>query len=643
MNGASDSLHASRIPTMVVFAATLLTGSFHPASGKAADLAVTPLFDGEHGDLCNTWGGTWDVGTMHDISVQPDAVHTGRRTLCVEFRDVAAGQACHFSCRASGSDRPGANCQTRNLTRYERLKFRVRNGTAVALHGMLQIKDYRDTAAHRASYRFELPGVAEWMPIDVPLALSSAGWTLEGQPDLSRVLTIDFQLQSEAAVPGGRIYLDDVVLVEPNGPVDIDTAPMALLVQRLAQRQWDALWSARSRDHGLVPNHSYQTIDAGLNITAAVLWMLPTAVRHHWVEQKEADQYAAQLVETLDRLLDRAVHLPPRSVDWVTLKPSIQEESTVDAAFLALALHQYKSQPATSTALRESLDRVQERFDFAPFVCAGGWCMAYRYATPHSPEGLISLTYNGYTNEAKVISLAAHLSKRSHVPIETCWNTDVHRVREQLVRLDRAPVVHSLCEFRSPFTQALLNLFVDVQHRGVDKYPDDRLATNPWQNFVCYEQCVMARLAELGRPYLAQPDAGDDGTLSNYQQYSLYQDFGQGDLFMPWSAAFALQARADGAEASLRFLLRHRLHGPLGLADSVKWKTGEPRPYAVTPRHDFWNTAISTMALLEWLDGDARSSTSFANLTEVREALDRVFIPLERHAARPTMLAAKEE
>ena len=90
----------------------------------------------------------------------------------------------------------------------------------------------------------------------------------------------------------------------------------------------------------------------------------------------------------------------------------------------------------------------------------------------------------------------------------------------------------------APFTQALLNLFVDVRQRGIDIYPDDGLATNPWQNFVLYEQSVMVRLAMLGRSWLVQPDAGDDGTLTNYQQFSLYEDFGQNDLFMPWRPPF---------------------------------------------------------------------------------------------------------
>ena len=118
--------------------------------------------------------------------------------------------------------------------------------------------------------------------------------------------------------------------------------------------------------------------------------------------------------------------------------------------------------------------------------------------------------------------------------------------------------------------------------RGPDRYPDDSLAVNPWQNFVCYEQQVMARLAELGRPYFVEPDAGDDGTLRNYQQFSLYNDFGQRDLFMPWSAAFPLLAGADGAETAMRFLLRHKLHGPLGLADSALWATGASEPHAIS-------------------------------------------------------------
>ena len=264
-------------------------------------------------------------------------------------------------------------------------------------------------------------------------------------------------------------------------------------------------------------------------------------------------------MHTIGGLLDRAKYLPPRNVDWTTLKPSLlPEESSVDAAFLTLALYQYKCLSSTSPALRTAIDRTQNRFDFAAFSCPEGWRMAYRYPTPRSAEGFVRCVYDGYTNEGNLTSLAAQLVSSHRVPIETHWNTSTKRVRMQLAGLGArysgyAPMVHQFKEFRAPFTQALWNLFVDVRQRGVDIYPDRDLAVNPWQNFVGYEQDVMSKLAAEGRPYLLQPDAGDDGTLTCYRQFSVCEDFGQSDLFMPWSAAMALLADADRSEQSLRF------------------------------------------------------------------------------------------
>ena len=127
------------------------------------------------------------------------------------------------------------------------------------------------------------------------MALADAHWTVEGHPDLSRVLTIDFLFEPCTAIRSGQVYLSDVSLVEPGGPVDIETSPLPVLVERLARRQWDALWSARNRSHGMIPNNSYQATDAGLNTTAAVLWMLPAATRRGWVQQAEADRYVESL------------------------------------------------------------------------------------------------------------------------------------------------------------------------------------------------------------------------------------------------------------------------------------------------------------------------------------------------------------
>ncbi len=602
-----------------------------PAS-KKVDLSVTPLFDEHRTELVNTWGGTWQAGSMQKLSIQPAQAHGGRLSLAAETGPLAAGRETYLQCLACGFGPTRAYYQTRDLARYSALRITIANDTGAPLAAALQLKDYRDSLRERAVYHYSVPAKGDWQQVEVPLSLAAPQWTVDGSPDLTRILTIDFTFAPQKEIRAGRIYFANVELVERGGPLDIDTCPLPALVERVAHRQWDALWAARSRNHGLIPNNSYQSTDAGLNCTAGVLWMLPSATRRHWIAQDEADRYVQTLLGTIDLLLDRSHYLPPRNVNWVTLKPSLlPEESAVDAAFLALALHQYKTLVSTAPALRQAIDRTENRFNFSAFARPNGWRMSYRNGGSYGPPGFVPFIYDGYTNEGNVISLAAHLTVKNHVPIETLWNADVMRVRQTVVKRDEAPMVHSLSEFRAPFTQALLNLFVDVRRRGIDCFPDQRLAVNPWQNYVCYEQQVMARLAELQRPYLVQPDAGDDGTLTNYQQFSLYNDFGQRDLFMPWSAAFALQTQVNGGADALRFLLRHGLHDPLGMADSAKWATGASEPYAVAARHDFWNTSLGTMALLEWLDGDEAASRTFAALPEVRAGLDHVFrIPVSQ-------------
>ena len=288
--------------------------------------------------------------------------------------------------------------------------------------------------------------------IDLRLNPGDAGWEVEGQPDLTQVVTIDFGFTPGADLKAGCVCLDDLTLTEAGGPLDVAGSPLERLVERLTRRQWDGLWAARSRSSGLIPNNSYQSSDAGLNTTAAVLWMLPAAVAHSWVSRDQADGYVRLLASTFQRLLDRSVYLPPRNVDWVTLEPSLlPEESSVDAAFLALALYQYQSLGTTSAELRREIERVQGRLDFAAFARPAGWRMAYRYATHSHPAGFVTGTYDGYTNEASIISLAAHLAGRGD-SIETHWNSNTHRLRTHLAGLEHSPVVHAEKKYphRSP-------------------------------------------------------------------------------------------------------------------------------------------------------------------------------------------------
>ena len=233
---------------------------------------------------------------------------SGRRVLCVDLGPVATAEHRYLQCFATGFGPTKDYYQTRNLARYERLHFDLQNCTPAALHGALSVKDYRDSSRQSATFRFELPAGGAAVTIHVPLKLTDPRWTVEGTPDLTRVLTMDFLFEPQTAIRSGQVWLSEISLVEPGGPVDIETSPLAVLVERLARRQWDALWSARSRSHGMIPNNSYQATDAGLNTTAAVLWMLPAATRRAWVPQADADRYVDGLAHTMDGLLDRAKH-----------------------------------------------------------------------------------------------------------------------------------------------------------------------------------------------------------------------------------------------------------------------------------------------------------------------------------------------
>jgi hypothetical protein len=429
--------------------------------------------------------------------------------------------------------------------------------------------------------------------------------------------------------------LDDFNLVE-NGPsIDVTTANMNTIVERLARRQFMGLWAARNKTSGLIPNSSDNVAIGALNTTTGVVWNLPSAIRHGWVTQAEADSYMTTLVSSLNANRNQTQFLPTRFLDLVTALPvDNEEESSIDAAFIAMALHNYKSQPATPVALRNNISALESRFDFSAFVTPGAFRQAY-----FQPTGTFGCcTYEGYTHEHKVIALAAALA--DSVPLAAQWNKDIGRVRDYLVAPAQDHLVYSYDDvYRAPFVQALLNLFVDTSNRGADNYPDRELARNPWQNFVRYETEVAARLAALGRSNFFQPDAGFGPDLTpdypgqfTYLPWNLYEDdnFGQPDLFQPWSVALALMARAPGAESALRFLLDNGLgnglDGPQGLADFAKWTTGAANPSNVPSFADNWNMTLSTMALLEYLDGADRASRFFANLPEVKALLDSVFV-----------------
>lgn len=604
-----------------------------PSLVVANDLSVVKLFDGERtgalgsSQFLNNWGGPFSAGSVSSIQRDATVSHTGAASVRVNLGTIAAGGNSFFQTFSSELISQSYR-QTRDLSRYDSFETYVRNDTGAPLNLKYELKDYRDNLSHQAYRTFTVPAGPGWTKLSASLDLQSPGWTVVGTPDLARTYATSFVVSPQSGSVSGSIYLDDFSLREAQPALDPQTAPITSVVERLAERQFSGLWTARNRTTGLIYNSSDDANLAAMNTTGGVLWMLPAAVRQGWVTQADADVFAGQVVASLNtnlnqKILNQLRYLPTRFINPSSALPpgESNEESSIDASFIALGLHNYRSQAETPTPLAGSIDTVVNRFKFEAFAAPAGFRLAY-----FPGSGFTAGTYDGYTNEGKVVSLAAELSTDHHVPLESRWNSDVNRVRAFLTNPDDAHLVHSLSQFRAPFEQALLNLFVDTSDRGVDNYPNRILATNPWQNFVRYERETAVKLAALGRTGLFQADAGFGGS-SGYEQYSLYNNFGQDDLFMPWSVALALLAGADGAEEALRMMAGNDLlSGPLGLTDSARWATGAAGPTNVPALHDNWNIVLSTMALLEFLEGDVSASRRFADLPAVDAALDDVFV-----------------
>ncbi len=163
--------------------------------------------------------------------------------------------------------------------------------------------------------------------------------------------------------------------------------------------------------------------------------------------------------------------------------------------------------------------------------------------------------------------------------------------------------------------------------RGVDNYPNRSLATNPWQNFVRYERETAAKLrGTRTRPSSFNRDAGDGGT-GGYQQYSLYNDFGQPDLFMPWSVSFALLADAPGAEEALRTLLgRATCKGRWGLPTRRGGRRGRLDRRTFPPRKTIGIWCSRRWRLLEYLEGSRALLAISRAYPALSAALDKVFV-----------------
>jgi hypothetical protein len=596
-----------------------------------ANVCDVPLWDGERVDgpdqnrMLNYFGGGLGASRGATISYETDVVHSGNGAYGIHISPtLAQNNFAYVQTTLGATGFPAPYMDTRDLTPYQYVSFWINNQTGAPLEIQLEIQDYRTISSYHALWSQSVSSKSQWVQIQAPLDLSNKGWTVTTAPDLTQARLFSFVIvANQGSSVGGTVYLDDLDLIEPGGPVDpLQTSP-SVLAQRLAKREFDALWGSRDHNTGLLPDMSSWEDVMALNVTAGLVKAVPNAVAQGWISSSSADAYVAQVVQTLGTILNQSSYLPARYVDRVSLQPdSTIEESSVDAAYMYLALYQYQSLPGTSAALRSNIGQVLARFNFKPFETPQGWLMSYRPAT-----STFTGVYDEYSGEIGVISLAADLA--GQVDISALYNSGVNRVSVSTLDSSSSYIVPSLSDYRSPFVEWIFPLFVNVSGPLVDDYPVAALASNPLANATAYQRDVDARLAAEGRATMLQPDAGDDYTGTHYEDYSIWDDFGQPTLFMPWSVSSALLGDPSAGGTALQQLLASSvkgsfgyLQGPFGLVDSAFWATGDSGPTNVAARNDLWNTSVSLMSLDQDLYQDNQYLTS---APAVQSAIAEIF------------------
>ena len=433
----------------------------HPMVGE--DVSVVPVWTGERDDMSGQflthWGG--NPVRAENLSFTTQTVYSGRGAYRFHPQNgVPRDGFDFFGISLTGFFRDYVD--TRDITPYSDVVMQVKNETGESFSLVFEIKDHRDDNNHRARWQTVISSDPGWREIAIPLNLSSAGWTVIGNPDLSRTKLFSFVVEAnQGEMVDGDLFFDELVMIERGGSLDPRTAPSSLLWRRMFDRQFQSLFGSRDRVTGLLPTDSSFNEVMGLNVTAGLVKTLPSAFNNGLITVAEANDYVERLTRNLDRAMNDTKYLPARYLDRVTLAPNFfREESPVDAAFMYLGLYQYRNLPSTPATLRTQIDSVLERFNFAPFASNDGWKLAFLIDSQTFTEG----TYNGYSGEVWVISLAAHLA--GQVDISDQYHSATLRARAFLTDPSLAHVVHSNDEFRAAFLQWLFPLFVDVSQRG---------------------------------------------------------------------------------------------------------------------------------------------------------------------------------
>ena len=583
----------------------------HPV--LAGDLNTVPLLNGERADSLNLWGGTLGRGNSISFARQTAVVHSGAGAYQANLGSIPEDGSKFFQTFSSAvSGIPGYR-QDRNLTRYETLDGFVRNDTGAPLTFSLELKDYRDSTSHSAVRSYTIPAGGTWTNVVAPLDLAT-GWTVTGTPDLTRTFAVSFLVNADSGAANGSLYLDDFNLTE-NGPsIDVATAPIdahrraagppAIRCPVDGAEQGigaDSQFVGQRGDRGAEHDHR-----RGLDSARGGSPRLGNAGRRrrlhgpigHVAQYKpQPDDVPADAIFGFGdgRTRDRPRGIQHRRLVHCARAPQLQVASGD-----ARGAPRVDRRPAKSLRFR----RVHDGRG--------------RHARPiFNRPGLFGCcTYSGYTNEHKVIALAAEVSddssRAARQPMEQGHGPRARVAGRSAARTTWSIHLEPSIERRS--CRRCLNLFVDTSDRGADNYPVRSLARNPWANFVRYEADVAAKLDQLGRDNFVQPDAG--AGAGTYQPVEPLQQLRPAESVSALERRAGAHGRRPGTEEALRFLLDNGLgnglDGPLGLADSAQWATGAANPTSVPSFADNWNMTFSLMALMEFLEGPDRASRFFA-------------------------------
>lgn len=320
----------SFVRSLTTASCTLLVVACAVRAVAAGDLAIVPLFDGERSDVLNLWGGPFSSGSAVSLTKQSSVVRSGIGAYRINLGSLPNNGSRFFQTFSSAVSATQGFRQDRDLTPYQSLEGYVRNDVGVPLTLALELKDYRDSSSHAARRTYALPAGGSWTKIEAPLDLNQ-GWTVAGSPDLQRTFALSFLVDADFGPAAGSLYMDDFSLVENAPSIDPAVGPIGDVVERLARRQFSALWSARNKASGLIPNTSDDVTLGALNATAGVAWMLPSAVRRGWVEQPEADAFMTQLSESLNANRDHATYVPTRFLNFATAAPVGNRRKLSDA------------------------------------------------------------------------------------------------------------------------------------------------------------------------------------------------------------------------------------------------------------------------------------------------------------------------